>query len=81
MSADIVLTGPAQTNAFRLLSIRRGLKLEAETGMKLSSKGSVMNVAKDACGSPKRTKRGVYADYDKWMVSLGFDSVPLKPKA
>jgi hypothetical protein len=76
--SDITLTGPAQTNAFRLLSVRRGLKLEIETGMKLSSKGSVMNVAREICGSSKRTKRAVFADYDAWMVAQGFDSVSLR---
>lgn len=79
--SDIVLTGPEQTAAFQLLRVRRGLKLEIETGMKLSSGGSVMKLAKQYCGSIRQTKRNVYADYDAWMVAQGFDSVPLKPKA
>lgn len=76
---EFALTTPAELNAFQLLRIRRALKLEIETGMKFSG-GSIMNVAKEYCGSSRQTKRNVYADYDAWMVEQGFDSVELKPK-
>jgi hypothetical protein len=38
----------------------------------------MMQLAASYCGSPKRTKKGVYKDYDAWMVKSGFESVPLK---
>jgi hypothetical protein len=78
MSEAIAITGEANIAAFQLLRVRRGLKLEIETTMKLSRAGSIMQLAAHYCGSTKRTKRGVYADYDAWMVSMGFDSVPLR---
>jgi hypothetical protein len=80
-SKTIVVTGRENVLAVRALAIRRGLKLECETGMVMSSRYSTMNVAKGVCGSTKRTKRGVYADLDAWIVeNLDMPSAPLKPK-
>jgi len=62
----VVLTG-AGVHMFRYLQLIHGLALEINSGMKLSSRGSVMNAAKEVCGSPKRTKRGVLADMVKFM--------------
>ena len=31
----------------------------------------MMNLAKDYCGSPKRTKAGVYVDYAIWLAGYG----------
>lgn len=52
---------------FRCMAVASALALEVNTGMKMSSKGSTMSVAKSLCGSAKRTKRAVLKDYVKWM--------------
>jgi len=76
-----VVTGEADIQVYRLLAIRRGLKLEIETGMKMSRGVSMMKLAKATCQSSKNTKRGVYADYDAFLVSSfpTLDSAPLRP--
>lgn len=74
-----VIDTPEGIAAFQLLRVRRALKLEVETGMSMS-RGSVMKLAAQYCGSTKRTKKAVYADYDAWMVEHGFDSVPLRER-
>lgn len=72
----IILTGPDQTKAFQLLRVRSALKIECVTTMRMS-RGSIMNLAAEYCGSKKRTKRGVYADYNAYLVGLGFEDKPL----
>jgi len=76
--AGTMVTGP-DIERFRWMTVRRGLKLEIETGMKLSRNANVLRVVQQAGITTKRTKRGAYADLDAWMVEQGFDSVPLKP--
>lgn len=68
---------------FRHLQIIHGLALEINTGMKLSSRGSVMLVAKAMCGSPKRTKRGVLSDFVAFTRSAypSYESSPNVVKA
>jgi hypothetical protein len=61
-----MITGEDVT-LFHHLRIASGLGLEINTGMKLSSGGSIMQVAAKKCGSTKRTKKGVLADYVAWM--------------
>jgi hypothetical protein len=76
--AGTMVTGP-DVMTFRWMTVRRGLKLEIETGMKLTRGANVLRIVQDAGITTKRTKRGAYADLDAWMVAQGFDSVPLKP--
>lgn len=61
-----VITGEGIAK-FRITQVMHGLALEINTGMRLSNRGSVMNVARDMCGSAKRTKKGVLADYIAWV--------------
>lgn len=77
---SVVLDTPEQIAAFQALRVRRALKLDAEHGIGQRG-GSIMKLAASYCGSSKRTKKGVYRDYDAWMVAAGFDSVPLKEDA
>lgn len=51
---------------FQLLRVASALAIEIDTGMRHSG-GSVMLLAKQYCGSPKQTKRGVLRDYTKWL--------------
>ncbi len=62
---------------FQILRVGFALRTEVRTGMKMSH-GSIMNLAKSYCGSPKRTKKGVLADYVKWMESNGMNADRLK---
>ncbi len=52
---------------FRAMQVMHGLALEINSGLKLSNRGSVMLIARGMCGSAKRTKKGVLADYVKWF--------------
>jgi len=61
---------------FHHMRIASGLGLEISTGMKMSRQGSVMLVAAKTCGSTKRTKKGVLADYVAWMQSTYPDYKP-----
>ena len=76
MSNGFVIDTPEGIQAFQLLRVRSALSIEVKTGMKLS-RGSVMKLAKSYCGSRKNTKKGVYADYNAYLVSLGFEDKPL----
>lgn len=46
----------------RLLTVASALALEVNMPGMRHSRGSMMNVAKAACGSSKRTKKGVLGD-------------------
>jgi hypothetical protein len=61
-----MITG-ADIHLFNHMRIAAGLGLEINTGMKLSARGSIMQVAAKVCGSSKRTKKGVLKDYVAWM--------------
>ncbi len=65
MSDGITLTGD-QIVVARYLSLAHGLALEINTGMSMS-RGSVMLTCRELCGTSKRTKRGVLADYVAWL--------------
>lgn len=54
---------------FRHLQLIHALALEINTGMRMSSRGSVMMTAREVCGSSKRTKKGVLGDYVKFVIS------------
>jgi hypothetical protein len=76
-----VLTGVA-IDAFQITRVAHALSIECNTGLKMS-RGSVMNLAKEYCGSPKRTKRGVLKDYVEWLklVIPGWEPAPTIVKA
>lgn len=76
-AAGTMITGP-DIEVFRWLTIRRGLKLEIETGMKLTRGRSPLAIIQAAGITTKRTKRGAYADLDAAIVAAGGESVPLR---
>lgn len=51
---------------FQLVRVAYALALDVK-GIP-QSRGSVMNLAKKYCGSPKRTKRGVLIDYVTFLT-------------
>lgn len=63
MSETIVVEN---VSVFQVLRVAAALALEINTGLK-HSQGSIMNLAKAYCGSPKRTKKGVLLDYTEWL--------------
>lgn len=65
MGDGFILQGEG-INFWQLSRVGNALALEINTGLK-HSQGSVMNLAKRYCGSLKRTKRGVLADYVAWI--------------
>ena len=69
-NGTIMATGEG-VEVMRILAVRRALMLEIKTGMKMSSRYSTMNVAKNICGSPKRTKAGVLKDLEAFMDEVG----------
>jgi hypothetical protein len=69
-TTGVTLTG-SQIDAYRLLMIRRALKLEIETGMKMWRGVSIVSVLqRDGITTAKR-KDKAYADLDALIVSLG----------
>lgn len=78
-----LITG-AHIHLFHHMRIASALGLEVTTGMKISSRaGSLMKLAAQVCGSSKRTKKGVLADYVKWMSETypGYRPAPSVVKA
>jgi hypothetical protein len=63
---NTTITGDSIT-LYRHMAIASALGLEVNTGMKMSHGRSTMQVAAGVCGSTKRTKKGVLADYVAWM--------------
>ena len=55
---------------FQLLRVAHALAMEINTGMKMSSAGSVMQLAASYCGSAKRTKKAVLRDYAAWLSEV-----------
>lgn len=66
----IVLTGE-QIPAYRLLMLRRALKLEIETGMKMWRGVSIIKVLQADGITTARSKDKAYADLDALIVELG----------
>jgi hypothetical protein len=78
-TTGFTLTG-AQIPAYRLLMLRRALKLEIETGMKMWRSVSIVKVLQADGITAARSKRAAFADLDALVVSLGIgDAVALKP--
>ncbi len=73
----VVASGEAATRFVQLITLRRALKSEIETGMTMF-RGSILTKLQQLGITSKRTKRGAYADLDKYIVACGGDSVPLK---
>lgn len=71
-SGGMMITGE-DVNTFRLLTIRRGLKLQAETGMKMSRISAIAAAQHDGL-TTKRTAKGAYLDVDAFCISIGMDS-------
>lgn len=69
-----LLTG-AGIDAFQVMRVAHALAIEINTGLKMSN-GSVMLLAKEYCGSSKRTKRGVLIDYIAWLKEVLPDYEP-----
>ena len=67
----VVIDTPEGIAAYRLLALRSALKLEVNTGMKRCGGISVMQLAATACGSAKRTKKGVLADLEAFLAEKG----------
>ena len=77
-STGFTLTGE-QIPAYRLLMIRRALKLEIETGMKMWRGVSIVKVLTADGITVARSKRAAYADLDAYIVRLGIgEAVALK---
>jgi hypothetical protein len=72
---SLTITGP-DIMLFHHMRIASALGLEVNTGMKMSSTGSTMKLAAGICGSTKRTKRAVLADYVAWMAATYPDYRP-----
>jgi hypothetical protein len=64
------LTGD-QIPAYRLLMLRRALKLEIETSMKMWRGVSIVKVLQADGITAARSKRAAYADLDAHIVDLG----------
>ena len=67
---------------FQALRVAAALALEINSGLS-HSRGSVMNLAKQYSGSPKRTKKGVLLDYTEWLRSQidGYEPNPSVARA
>lgn len=64
-----IIDTPQGIEMFRVLQVLHGLAMEINTGMSVSSRGSIMLLAREMCGTSKRTKKGVLRDYVKWVQS------------
>jgi hypothetical protein len=69
-----VITG-ALLDVYQVIRVAHALSIEVNTDLSMS-RGSVMNLAKSYCGSPKRTKRGVLIDYVEWLKEVLPDYEP-----
>jgi len=66
-----MITGAEHIAMARLLAIRSGLGLEIRTGMKMSNRYSPLAILQNEGITTKRTKRGAWADLDKYIVAHG----------
>ena len=70
-NGTIIMEGAEAVNLFHMLRVRRGLMLEIKTGMKVSNRGSMVQVANSITGGKGRTKVKALADLDKYLMDLG----------
>ena len=75
--AGTTITGDDILN-FRVLAIRRGLRLEIETGMTMSRGANMLRAANGLMDTNHRTKRKAYEDLNARMVALGCEDLPLR---
>lgn len=67
----IVLDTPAQINAFRLLTIRQGLKAESH-GFRLTAKGpTCLSIVRREFGIKARTAKDALPLFEAHLVSIG----------
>lgn len=80
MAIEITASGTTITgddvDLYRIMTIRRGLKFEIKTGMKMT-RFSMLAAANDIMGTSHRTKRKAFEDLNARMVALGLDNVDL----
>jgi hypothetical protein len=71
MSKTIVLDTPAQINAFRLITIRQGLKAEIN-GFRLTSRGpSCLSIVKKEFGIKARTAADALPLFEAYLKECG----------
>lgn len=78
MSDSIILDTPEQIAAFRMLAVRRGLRLEIKTGMKVRRGVNLVALANEYSGFTGRNKVKAYQALDAAMAKIpGMESAPL----
>lgn len=70
-NGTIIMQGREAVNLFHMLRVRRGLMLEIKTGMKVSNRGSMVQVANSISGGTGRTKVKALADLNQHLMDLG----------
>jgi hypothetical protein len=74
-----VITGEANIEAFRLITLRRGFRMEIRSGIKMSSRYNTGNIVRAAIGSTTKNKRKLYAELDAFIVdTLDRPSLPIE---
>lgn len=69
--AGTLITGDS-INVYHIHALLGKLCIATSTGLQFKGQ-TPMNQAKAFCGSPKRTKAGVLADYVTWMYANGLE--------
>lgn len=67
-TGGFVIDTPEGIRAYGLLQVAHMLALEINTGLR-HSRGSTADTARSLCGSTKRVKVAVLADYCDWLPS------------
>lgn len=71
-----IAEGKAAVDTVRYMTIRRSLKFEIETGMRMTRIPIVPALQRMGV-TTARSKRKAYADLDRLMVEAGYESLPL----
>ena len=61
-----VITGSAQIEMARLLTLRSALRIEIKTGLRHSS-GQIGNLVRSAIGSTTRSKKKLLAEFNEYI--------------
>lgn len=76
----VTITGE-HIDLYRVLMLRRGLRLEIKTGMKMHRGANVGNAIRDILDANgikgSRTKTTLYGQFNDLLVAHGLDDVPL----